>query len=199
MREPVRGMCREGAVPVRSAGAGRNKLSRKPTQRRGSRSHPSCDDISSTTTASPGGSRGPSFRSCRFQHCRSRRCGQHGCRRRAADRPASRPRRCAPAAPVSYTHLDVYKRQVLNRPQDANIAAMSFAPCPVLSRCRNLHYAITLSSSNGTDGAHQSPARDLAAKGTALRLPPDSSLPGSDQGPEAVSYTHLDVYKRQGL
>ena len=57
------------------------------------------------------------------------------------------------------------------------------------------------------DGRHIEAAPDffLAALGQALSLPPDADVVGhlADRGERllllAVSYTHLDVYKRQGL
>ena len=69
--------------------------------------------------------------------------------------------------PVSYTHLDVYKRQ----PRGRGAAPEPGAP----RRHRHLHEP-------------QDPARP------ARRLHPHEL---GRAGPKAVSYTHLDVYKRQ--
>ena len=66
--------------------------------------------------------------------------------------------------PVSYTHLDVYKRQRLH------MDSMKIMAC--------------LAKAMETD------------VDTLLQMPPASDL--SKAGLESVSYTHLDVYKRQG-
>ena len=66
---------------------------------------------------------------------------------------------------VSYTHLDVYKRQ------QGDIAN---------SMTKQLNQAV-------------SKAQDSATTPTVLNY----AVEGGNQGMEAVSYTHLDVYKRQ--
>ena len=65
--------------------------------------------------------------------------------------------------PVSYTHLDVYKRQVYNLPDRDNIGA-------------NI-YGLYLDP-----GENPQSIKENTAQGNGI---------------EAVSYTHLDVYKRQ--
>ena len=67
--------------------------------------------------------------------------------------------------PVPYTHLDVYKRQLLDR----GPGIRSGIPCP----------------------AH----RPAQAGRLAAALHPGGAAPFAADGP--VSYTHLDVYKRQ--
>ena len=65
---------------------------------------------------------------------------------------------------VSYTHLDVYKRQVLGKKYDGKTAAMAAAILLLLQQPEYLH---------------------------------DASFLLSFTAVAAVSYTHLDVYKRQ--
>ena len=89
-----------------------------------------------------------------------------------AELPAARrlqvlPRGRAVQAAVSYTHLDVYKRQVL-----AN----------VVKRLKEIHGV----------------ALGVASKRLQPAKQPTQSRP-LRRHPEPVSYTHLDVYKRQAL
>ena len=113
--------------------------------------------------------------------------------------------------PVSYTHLDVYKRQV---------------PADVVREEDDGHTRIRaivaidpegfLAPPTATHGRAQAPApSDVTAPGgiegggtTATEASPAATTPvdtdqrvvtdhGPHTRPEAVSYTHLDVYKRQ--
>ena len=85
------------------------------------------------------------------------------------------------ALPVSYTHLDVYKRQV---------------SCSLMT---------TSCVTGGTSGIGLAFARALAARGDDLvlvardeaRLQAVADELTAAHGVQAVSYTHLDVYKRQ--
>ena len=73
--------------------------------------------------------------------------------------------------PVSYTHLDVYKRQ---RPRGGRMRAQG---CDARAGCcGHLRF-------EGRAGFGEQPVRPRAGDGVDV---------------EAVSYTHLDVYKRQG-
>ena len=74
-------------------------------------------------------------------------------------------------APVSYTHLDVYKRQAL---ADADPA-------------------VRVHGDLGADAAGRLLRLDHPEAGGA------AADPAAIAGRTAVSYTHLDVYKRQGL
>ena len=79
-----------------------------------------------------------------------------------------------PTYPVSYTHLDVYKRQAEYQPERHAIKAGAFRPGAVLWR----------GASGGSKRANAG-GTELPARGTR-------------HGPRPVSYTHLDVYERQG-
>ena len=68
---------------------------------------------------------------------------------------------------VSYTHLDVYKRQVLNS----------------LLRISNIDVYVTGSNSKFLSSDI---VTEFRGRGDEIRIYP-------------VSYTHLDVYKRQGV
>ena len=97
---------------------------------------------------------------------------------------------CAPrvssAATVSYTHLDVYKRQLLRRP-----------------RSRASTSTRSTSQSRGSDPTRRYAASPLAPQVGQRRrwLLRPSPLPSGPlcmpHGSPTVSYTHLDVYKRQ--
>ena len=75
--------------------------------------------------------------------------------------------------PVSYTHLDVYKRQFLGLCLGMQLSIVEFARDVI-----------------GWNDAH-SVELDPATTHPVIHLMPDQD------GIEAVSYTHLDVYKRQ--
>ena len=91
---------------------------------------------------------------------------------------------------VSYTHLDVYKRQVYLHGLDLTLQhGMRFydeGETPQTSRlARNFARLI--------EPSFRFAAQQWRGRGvSAINLSPVSALP-----PEAVSYTHLDVYKRQ--
>ena len=72
--------------------------------------------------------------------------------------------------PVSYTHLDVYKRQVLVHPATSNEEGALLARLAAGLNCGNLDHRIA--QQDLSDGAQA-------------------------QAFATVSYTHLDVYKRQ--
>ena len=71
---------------------------------------------------------------------------------------------------VSYTHLDVYKRQVYNEAND-------------------YFDGIFVKNTYPTDGMYPTPTLSLT--------PVQSEASYDFEKAKAVSYTHLDVYKRQ--
>ena len=71
------------------------------------------------------------------------------------------------ARPVSYTHLDVYKRQALTEVDPVLESSEDGHPYNYFYHC---------------DGY----------------LQPDAEAAVRERYPDPVSYTHLDVYKRQG-
>ena len=103
----------------------------------------------------------------------------------------------AGAAPVSYTHLDVYKRQVQNLPGEQQGSAivtgtfndvvklMAVRPLDVYKR--QVYDRVFAADANGDVRVERDGQFGLV----------DSA--GNEVVPCAVSYTHLDVYKRQGL
>ena len=98
------------------------------------------------------------------------------------------------AGTVSYTHLDVYKRQGLNNVVIVKPATPGYEAAPTVIVQGHLDMVAEKtpdSPSNFlTDGLELEVDGDfIRAKGTTL---------GGDDGIAAVSYTHLDVYKRQG-
>ena len=82
------------------------------------------------------------------------------------------------AIPVSYTHLDVYKRQ-----------------CQQPRRVRSGHGGRCCGA--GAAGRRQAGAGDFGAAGGLCRLCADFAGEFDCHCPGPVSYTHLDVYKRQ--
>ena len=80
-------------------------------------------------------------------------------------------RQPVPVRPVSYTHLDVYKRQLLSRAYEADISVVH----------------------NPLSGKLEITTRENVK---TKRLE-EHLLHRICHTPEAVSYTHLDVYKRQ--
>ena len=130
------------------------------------------------------------------------------------------------ANPVSYTHLDVYKRQVHLRARVANASANLLSHGNTLYNVATFPYnngqgaAKVLDASateqyvdplptltkavSGTPGANGTVAFTLAAGNTSGRPTLFDSvvydcLPAGFTIPAPVSYTHLDVYKRQDL
>ena len=85
--------------------------------------------------------------------------------------------------PVSYTHLDVYKRQ------------MSFSRSEMRCRPGRIRSTPGCESSGNRTPASTSRMRPSISKLVMLR--PTSPQPPSGVTRRAVSYTHLDVYKRQ--
>ena len=85
--------------------------------------------------------------------------------------------------PVSYTHLDVYKRQLeisvkvknyaANNEQISNEASFDCDQCDLIY-----------------DGVNITVIKELLENALEFTMTDD---------PDPVSYTHLDVYKRQGL
>ena len=109
--------------------------------------------------------------------------------------------------PVSYTHLDVYKRQPMAK------ALNDLAPIKSGIMCTIHAYTgdqMTLDGPQRKGDLRRSRAAAVnivpnstgAAKAIGLVIPElNGKLIGSAQRvptPTAVSYTHLDVYKRQG-
>ena len=89
------------------------------------------------------------------------------------------------SVPVSYTHLDVYKRQVCDRGYEAynNIAHLQQAGWKYVMRIKE-------QEAFGIADGLQLPCYDEFDQYMELSLTRKNSL-------ETVSYTHLDVYKRQ--
>ena len=75
--------------------------------------------------------------------------------------------------PVSYTHLDVYKRQILDTAFNGIIKINAYKEVVAVN-----HMIENLLGKTGEE---------------LIGFPVDKIMPGID----AVSYTHLDVYKRQ--
>ena len=107
-----------------------------------------------------------------------------------------------PTRPVSYTHLDVYKRQVVDSLTNAGIPN-----APVTISGGALEATITVqTNATGNYTAQVLPATYTV---TAGPLPPGYPTSNSVSGQVVtvsntttvpnipVSYTHLDVYKRQ--
>ena len=112
----------------------------------------------------------------------------------------------AAVAPVSYTHLDVYKRQILeigelaglkkaevetlrsflSRQNDIYRAAFGKRATPHLRQCVFF----------GTTNAESGYLRDTT--GNRRFWPVKTPGTGIKHSWDPVSYTHLDVYKRQG-
>ena len=84
------------------------------------------------------------------------------------------------AAPVSYTHLDVYKRQEGDAVQSLTVTFLE------------MWNAVSNKDANDSDFSKYLFHYDYAAQQTGFVQPYADS-------PMAVSYTHLDVYKRQGV
>ena len=113
---------------------------------------------------------------------------------------------------VSYTHLDVYKRQRCIR---AKRADPRFAPSPArVGQAGSAHRRVRASrafwAGEGARAGHAQrrcaipgeggTKRSPIAAGRARRVPAlheHATLTGEGTAYEAVSYTHLDVYKRQ--
>ncbi len=76
--------------------------------------------------------------------------------------------------PVSYTHLDVYKRQAVALAADLTAQAASTTPTP-------------------------SPEVAKIRLPDIVMIPGGTFAMGGTEISEPVSYTHLDVYKRQAL
>ena len=107
--------------------------------------------------------------------------------------------------PVSYTHLDVYKRQTLGHPLSACVGFLCKSAIKVLSFSSLLSHTfledvykrqtpsasrIYITAINGTSFSVTWPIRLIPpSRISAIRAA--STIP--------VSYTHLDVYKRQSI
>ena len=112
--------------------------------------------------------------------------------------------------PVSYTHLDVYKRQFKYLPAsfDGDMAAreqMHYAQCLAGMAFSNALLGIVHSMAPKT-GAAFSTGHIPHGCANAIYLPyviqfnaKNAEARYADIARYAVSYTHLDVYKRQGL
>ena len=88
--------------------------------------------------------------------------------------------------PVSYTHLDVYKRQWMKCSMPRACSCSVQAGLPATTNCA------LPSSSRNASGAKVSYSSSLEQSTTMSALAATAaSIP--------VSYTHLDVYKRQGV
>ena len=87
--------------------------------------------------------------------------------------------------PVSYTHLDVYKRQEFDDYVQPNLVVESGE-----FDANYMEHLPYLNSFNKEQGTHLVDAGDI-------HYEPFGIYPGTKSKLEAVSYTHLDVYKRQ--
>ena len=94
---------------------------------------------------------------------------------------------------VSYTHLDVYKRQPPPRP--APDAAAFSKTCGRQPSARTLRFSFSYTRVR----IHSSEEASTASSSMNQRTPLFSSGFARSASPASVSYTHLDVYKRQGL
>ena len=90
-------------------------------------------------------------------------------------------------APVSYTHLDVYKRQYLPLSIERNIALGNLRSKPLWSIAHRDRTGVT----------NLMKAMNVAAR--SADQPVGALSGGNQQKVMTVSYTHLDVYKRQYL
>ena len=127
-------------------------------------------------------------------------------------------RKYGPSKAVSYTHLDVYKRQVQYRTQ--RISAIGTAVYEVicwiiltLGKKQNIVYngmgnsktiinmggilTIDLSTLVKMSNTYGSNPADVLAGGGNTSVKDDTTLYVKGSGTQPVSYTHLDVYKRQ--
>ena len=126
---------------------------------------------------------------------------------------------CCEHLPVSYTHLDVYKRQKLPFPGGKSAAIP--APDGILPLDFNYDFKtdLVLVGAGGVRFYQQNKADLFTNVTAATKLPAtlvnapytgawavdieaDGDLDivlGQASGLPAVSYTHLDVYKRQGV
>ena len=95
--------------------------------------------------------------------------------------------------PVSYTHLDVYKRQPLYKSTPVKVY-MTPEEADNLEEGAKLHLKYTM---NGKLDVKVEYMFDEEKQETEVSF---DSIPAVFPTPVgAVSYTHLDVYKRQGL
>ena len=97
------------------------------------------------------------------------------------------------STPVSYTHLDVYKRQFVS---NATLIVDGANSSVTLSGSEEIGALL------GNSGADMTGTLTLDGASTVLTLNGstfDSRVAGLVTGTGAVSYTHLDVYKRQGV
>ena len=108
--------------------------------------------------------------------------------------PGCLARRCPPPAPVSYTHLDVYKRQVLVALLAGVLFVGSwlFALAAFLCLSLALYEELTALSRGG-----HYPVWWTSFAGLAISVPLMMFYSSLVIIPIPVSYTHLDVYKRQ--
>ena len=99
---------------------------------------------------------------------------------------------------VSYTHLDVYKRQV----QAGQALATVESNLSLTTYTVNAPISGVVLERNASVGSVASEGSALFEIGDLSSLWVDLHIFGSDAQhiqPGAVSYTHLDVYKRQSL
>ena len=86
--------------------------------------------------------------------------------------------------PVSYTHLDVYKRQLLD--QVLHNEGLEQLQSHLFGQTALVHLQLRADDDNRTAGIVHAFAQQVLAEAALLALEP-------------VSYTHLDVYKRQAM
>ena len=103
----------------------------------------------------------------------------------------------AACTPVSYTHLDVYKRQGQAIDLDVHLDG---SDARAGAAHREVHIAVEVLHAPNAVSYTQLPARQTlycAAAGTGAYHQPVRELAAARRGHCPVSYTHLDVYKRQ--
>ena len=112
--------------------------------------------------------------------------------------------------PVSYTHLDVYKRQpltcvsatitIIDAANNNILAPLYWAKeyLPFLSVAWNV--TISQLTTDHTCCANAKPIENIPASiAPKIRVTPNNNTRVENDVAAPVSYTHLDVYKRQAL
>ena len=103
------------------------------------------------------------------------------------------------AMAVSYTHLDVYKRQRVARwrAQGHDIVVVPSAMSGETNRLIGLAKEISKSPNPRELDVIASTGEQVTIALLAMAMHEEGLKAKSYTGPQAVSYTHLDVYKRQ--
>ena len=99
--------------------------------------------------------------------------------------------------PVSYTHLDVYKRQGLKGRE--KLAKYDVESVICYEGKQNCFFAVGQQDCKAVDFSIKTVRRMTEEQAKEVREDDRSVKKMEDfTSPDAVSYTHLDVYKRQG-